>query len=259
MRRQASPRRLGVFIAHRIADSSTPEVDGQVAAWVDGGVTPGSERSSRILIADDEVLVRKGLVSVLRESGYDVVGEMSDATNLVDLVRELRPEVAIVDIRMPPTYTTEGLDAARAIRASLPDVAVLVLSAHIEVEYALDLLGMGGGVGYLLKTRLADAAELTDTLERLRSGGTVIDPALVEELVRARRARDPLDVLSLREREVLALMAEGRSNVGIGRLLEVTPDTVGKHVKSIFKKLQLPTAPDDHRRVLAAIAFLGSQ
>ena len=205
------------------------------------------------------MLVRTGLASVLRESGYDVVGEANDATNLVDLARELRPDVVIVDIRMPPTYTTEGLDAARAIRTSLPELAVLVLSAHIEVEYALELLGTGGGVGYVLKTRLADASDLTDTLERIQDGGTVIDPALVEELVRARRARDPLEVLSGRERDVLARMAEGRSNAGIGRLLWITPGTVEKHVKSIFKKLQLPEADDDHRRVLAVVTFLGSK
>lgn len=204
--------------------------------------------------------MRTGLSSVLRESGYRVVGEANDATNLLGLIREMRADVAIVDIRMPPTYTTEGLDAARAIRTTFPAVAVLVLSAHIEVEYALELLATGGGgLGYVLKTRLADAAELTETLHRIRSGGTVIDPALVEELVRARRARDPLEALSGREREVLALMAEGRSNAGIGRLLWITAGTVEKHVKSIFKKLQLPDAPDDHRRVLAVVAFLGSK
>jgi DNA-binding NarL/FixJ family response regulator len=222
-------------------------------------VTLGGERSPRVVIADDEVLLRKGLASVLRESGYRVVGEAEDATDLVERVRELEADVAIVDIRMPPTYTTEGLDAARAIRATLPEVAILVLSAHIEVEYAMELLGTGGGVGYVLKTRLANVPELTDTIERIRSGGTVIDPALVEELVWARRARDPLEALSGRERDVLALMAEGRSNIGIGRLLWITPGTVEKHVKSIFKKLQLPDAPDDHRRVLAVIAFLGSK
>jgi DNA-binding NarL/FixJ family response regulator len=210
-------------------------------------------------VADDEVLIRGGLASVLRDSGYDVVGEANDAPNLVDRVRELAADIAIIDIRMPPTNTTEGLVAARAIRASLPDVAVLVLSAHIEAEYALDLLGTGGGVGYVLKTRFAHAAELTDTLERIRSGGTVVDPALVAELVRARRVSDPLGALTGRERAVLALMAEGRSNAGIGRLLWIAPGTVEKHMKSIFKKLQLSEAPDDHRRVLAVIAFLESK
>jgi DNA-binding NarL/FixJ family response regulator len=215
--------------------------------------------SARIVIADDEVLLRMGLASLLREAGYDVVGQANDATNLLASVNDLSANVAILDIRMPPSYTTEGLDAARAIRASLPDVAILVLSAHIEVEYALELLATGGGVGYVLKTRLADLDELTDTLERLRSGGTVIDPLLVEELVRARRARDPLSDLTARERDVLALMAEGRSNAGIGRLLWITEGTVEKHVQSIFRKIGLPEAPDDHRRVLAVIAFLGSR
>jgi DNA-binding NarL/FixJ family response regulator len=206
-----------------------------------------------------EVLVRGGLASVLRDSGYDVVGEANDATNLVDRVRELAADIAIIDIRMPPTYTTEGLVAAPAIRASLPDEAVLVLSAHIEAEYALDLLGTGGGVGYVLKTRFAHAAELTDTLERIRSGGTVVDPALVAELARARRVSDPLAALTGRERAVLAPMAEGRSNAGIGRLLWIGPGTVEKHMKSTFAELQLPEAPDDHRRVLAVIAFLESK
>lgn len=222
-------------------------------------MTRSNKRSTRIVIADDEVLLRTGLASVLNESGYAVVGEANHAMNLVNMVRQLRADIAIVDIRMPPTYTTEGLEAARAIRANFSDVAVLVLSAHIEVQYALELLGTGGGVGYVLKTRLADAAELTDTLERIRGGGTVIDPALVEELVRARRARDPLEALTGRERDVLALMAEGRSNTAIGRLLWITPGTVEKHVNRIFKKLQLPDAPDDHRRVLAVVAFLGSK
>jgi serine/threonine-protein kinase PknK len=167
--------------------------------------------------------------------------------------------VAIVDIRMPPTHTTEGLEAARTLRAELPRVAILVLSAHIEVEHAMDLLGAGSGIGYLLKSRVGDVDELCDTLERILSGGSVVDPALVEELVRARRARDPLEELTPRERDVLALMAEGRSNTGIGRILWIAEGTVEKHVRSIFQKLQLPDAPDDHRRVLAVIAFLGAK
>jgi DNA-binding NarL/FixJ family response regulator len=215
--------------------------------------------SARIVIADDEVLLRMGLASLLREAGYDVVGQANDATDLVASVAESGANMAIVDIRMPPSYTTEGLDAARAIRATLPDVAILVLSAHIEVEYALELLSTGRGVGYVLKTRLADVDELTDTIERLGSGGTVIDPLLVDELVRARRVHDPLADLTARERDVLALMAEGRSNAGIGRLLWITEGTVEKHVQSIFRKIELPNAPDDHRRVLAVIAFLGSR
>jgi serine/threonine-protein kinase PknK len=167
--------------------------------------------------------------------------------------------VAIVDIRMPPTHTTEGLEAARTIRDELPKVAILVLSAHIEVEHAMDLLGAGSGIGYLLKLRVGDIDELCDTLDRILAGGSVIDPALVEELVRARRVHDPLEVLTARERDVLALMAEGRSNTGIAGSLWIAEGTVEKHVRNIFQKLQLPDAPDDHRRVLAVIAFLGTQ
>ena len=220
---------------------------------------PEPERAPRVAIADDDVLLREGLSALLREGGYDVVGQAPDADGLIELVREERPDVAIVDIRMPPTHTTEGLEAARTIREELPDVAILVLSAHIEVEHAMDLLGAGRGIGYVLKSRVGDVDELTDTLERIRSGGSVVEPTLVEELVRARRARDPLEDLSARERDVLALMAEGRSNAGIARALWLAEGTVEKHVRHIFQKLQLPAAPDDHRRVLAVIAFLGSK
>jgi len=211
------------------------------------------------VIADDEVLLRQGLAALLREVGYEVVGQATDAAGLVELVRRERPDVAVVDIRMPPTHTTEGLEAARTIREELPEVAILVLSAHIEVDHAMDLLGAGKGIGYVLKSRVGDVDELTDTLERISLGGSVVDPSLVEELVRARRARDPLDELTSRERDVLALMAEGRSNTGIGRSLWIAEGTVEKHVRSIFQKLRLPDAPDDHRRVLAVIAFLGSK
>ncbi len=220
---------------------------------------PEPERAPQVAIADDDVLLRQGLAALLRECGYDVVGQSGDADGLVELVRSAHPDVAIIDIRMPPTHTTEGLEAARTIREELPDVAILVLSAHIEVEHAMDLLGAGRGIGYVLKTRVGDVDELTDTLERIRSGGSVVDPALVEELVRARRARDPLEGLTPREREVLALMAEGRSNAGIAGSLWLAEGTVEKHVRNIFQKLQLPDVPDDHRRVLAVIAFLGSK
>jgi DNA-binding NarL/FixJ family response regulator len=213
----------------------------------------------RVAIADDDVLLRQGLAALLREGGYDVVGQASDAAGLVELVRKEQPDIAIVDIRMPPTHTTEGLEAAQTIRAELPQVAILVLSAHIEVEHAMDLLGAGRGIGYVLKSRIADVEELRETLERICSGGSAIDPALVEELVKARRARDPLEGLTSRERDVLALMAEGRSNTGIARSLWIAEGTVEKHVRSIFQKLRLPDAPDDHRRVLAVIAFLGSK
>jgi serine/threonine-protein kinase PknK len=217
------------------------------------------ERGQRVAIADDDVLLRQGLAALLREGGYDVVGQEGDADGLIDLVRDEQPDIAIVDIRMPPTHTTEGLEAARTIRSELPQVAILVLSAHIELEHAMDLLGAGRGIGYVLKSRLADVDELCQTLDRISSGGSVVDPALVEELVHARRARDPLEDLTARERDVLALMAEGRSNTGIARGLWIAEGTVEKHVRNIFQKLRLPDAPDDHRRVLAVIAFLGSK
>jgi DNA-binding NarL/FixJ family response regulator len=220
---------------------------------------PELERAQRVTIADDDVLLRQGLAALLREGGYDVIGQASDADGLIELVRHEEPDIAIVDIRMPPTHTTEGLEAARTIREELPEVAILVLSAHIEVEHAMDLLGAGRGIGYVLKSRVGDVDELTDTLERICSGGSVVDPALVEELVRARRVRDPLEGLTARERDVLALMAEGRSNTGIAHSLWIAEGTVEKHVRNIFQKLQLPDAPDDHRRVLAVIAFLGSK
>jgi serine/threonine-protein kinase PknK len=219
---------------------------------------PEQELAQRVAIADDDVLLRQGLAALLREGGYDVVGQSNDADGLMEVVRREQPDIAIVDIRMPPTHTTEGLEAARTIRGELPQVAILVLSAHIEVEHAMDLLGAGSGIGYLLKTRVGDVDELCGTLDRISAGRSVIDPALVEELVRARRVRDPLESLTAREREVLALMAEGRSNTGIARTLWIAEGTVEKHVRNIFQKLQLPDAPDDHRRVLAVIAFLGS-
>jgi serine/threonine-protein kinase PknK len=219
---------------------------------------PEGVRTQRVAIADDDVLLRQGLAALLREGGYDVVGQAGDADGLIELMRNEQPEIAIIDIRMPPTHTTEGLEAARTIRDELPEVAILVLSAHIEVEHAMDLLGAGRGIGYVLKSRVGDIDDLRDTLERISSGGTVVDPALVEELVRARRVRDPLEGLTARERDVLALMAEGRSNTGIARSLWIAEGTVEKHVRSIFQKLELPDAPDDHRRVLAVIAFLGS-
>jgi DNA-binding NarL/FixJ family response regulator len=216
------------------------------------------ERARRVVIADDDVLLREGLAALLRERGYYVGRQASDAAGLLKIIELERPDLAIVDIRMPPTHTTEGLEAARTIRQQRPDVAILVLSAYIEVEHAMELLGGGRGIGYLLKSRLGDIDELIGALERITAGGSVVDPALVEELVRARRARDPLQELTARERDVLTLMAEGRSNTGIGRTLWIAESTVEKHVRRIFEKLKLPDAPDDHRRVLAVIAFLGS-
>jgi serine/threonine-protein kinase PknK len=211
---------------------------------------------TRVVLADDDVLLREGLASLLDRSGFEVVGQSSDGHGLIELVREHRPDLAIVDIRMPPGHATEGLDAARVIREELPETAILVLSAHVEIEHATDLLASGERSGYLLKSRVTNVEEFVETLERLVKGASVVDPALVQELVAARRVNDPLDVLTPREREVLSLMAEGRSNAGIARQIWVTEGTVEKHVHSILGKLRLPEAGDDHRRVLAVLTFL---
>jgi serine/threonine-protein kinase PknK len=210
----------------------------------------------RVVVAEDDVLLREGLASLLGRSGFEVAGQAGDGAQLVALVRDALPELVVVDIRMPPTHTTEGLDAARVIRQELPETGILVLSAHVEVEHAMELLAGGRGIGYLLKSRVTDVEDFIDTLQRIAKGGSVVDPALVQELVSARRRNDPLGVLSAREREVLALMAEGRSNAGIGRRLWVTEGTVEKHVRSILAKLSLPETDDDHRRVLAVVTFL---
>ena len=216
---------------------------------------PGQE-GVRVVVADDDVLLREGLASLLTSSGYRVVGQAGQAVELLELVRAEKPELVIVDIRMPPTGTTEGLDAARTIREEMPEVGLVILSAHIAVEHALQLLASGRGVGYLLKTRVTDVSDFLDTLGNIAGGACVIDPALVQELVDMRRRNDPLAMLSPREKEVLALMAEGRSNAGIGRRLWVAEGTVEKHVRSIMTKLDLHEAPDDHRRVRAVITFL---
>ena len=210
----------------------------------------------RAVLAEDDVLLREGLASVLQRSGFEVAGQAGDGVELLALVRDKAPDVVVVDIRMPPTHTTEGLEAARVIRQELPETGILVLSAHAEVEHAMTLLASGRGIGYLLKSRVTDVAEFVDTLERVARGGSVVDPALVQELFYARRRDDPLAVLSAREREVLALMAEGRSNAGIARRIWVTEGTVEKHVRSILAKLTLPETDDDHRRVLAVVTFL---
>jgi DNA-binding NarL/FixJ family response regulator len=211
---------------------------------------------TRVVIADDDVLLREGLASLLVRSRFEVVGQSGDATDLLQLVNDQRPDLAIIDIRMPPTHTTEGLDAARTIRQETPDTAILLLSAHVDVEHALDLLASGERTGYLLKSRVTDVADFVATVERIAKGASVVDPALVQELVAARRIQDPLDELSAREREVLALMAEGRSNAGIAHQLWVTEGTVEKHIHSILRKLPLQDSVDDHRRVLAVLAFL---
>lgn len=210
----------------------------------------------RVVVADDDVLLREGLASLLSAPDYEVVGQAADGDELLRLVREHRPDLVLVDIRMPPTFTTEGLDAAAAIREELPETGILVLSAYVEVDHAMTLLGSGRRVGYLLKSRVVDLEDFLDSIERIARGGSVVDPALVQELVSAQHREDPLDVLSSRERDVLALMAQGRSNAGIAQQLWVTEGTVEKHVRSILLKLDLPEAETDNRRVLAVMRFL---
>jgi DNA-binding NarL/FixJ family response regulator len=222
-------------------------------------MTPGAMEAIRVVIADDDLLVREGIARLLERPPFQVVGQAGEAVELMGLVHEHLPELVILDIRMPPSHTTEGLDAAQAIRAEFPQIGILVLSAHVEVHRAIDLLAEGKGVGYLLKSRVTEVGDFLETLERIAGGGCVIDPGLVKELVAVRRSQDPFDDLTPREREVLRLMAEGRSNAGIARLLVVTEATVEKHVHSILAKLRLSEAPDDHRRVLAVITFLGTQ
>jgi DNA-binding NarL/FixJ family response regulator len=213
-------------------------------------------RTLRVVLADDDVLLREGLASLLERSGLNVVGQAGDGVEVLALVRSTHPDVAIIDVRMPPAHATEGLEAARVIRQELPDTAVVVLSAHVEVDEAMDLLAGGERVGYLLKSRVTNVAEFIETVRRISAGASVVDPSLVQELVRARRRRDPLDVLSPREREVLAHMAEDASNAGIARRIVVSEGTVEKHVRSILTKLDLPESQADHRRVLAVLRFL---
>jgi DNA-binding NarL/FixJ family response regulator len=217
---------------------------------------PGSRAATRVVVADDDVLLREGLASLLDRSGFEVVGKAGDGVELVDLVRSINPEVAIVDIRMPPGHSTEGLEAARLIRQELPETAIVVLSAYVEVEEAMELLAGGERVGYLLKSRVSDVAEFIHTIRTIAAGASVVDPSLVQELVQARRRRDPLDALSPREREVLSLMAEGASNAGIAARIYVSEGTVEKHVRNILMKLDLPETESDHRRVLAVLRFL---
>jgi DNA-binding NarL/FixJ family response regulator len=211
---------------------------------------------TRVVLADDDVLLREGLASLLERAHFLVVGQAGDGPGLLALVRERTPDLVLVDIRMPPTQTTEGLQAAVAIREEYPEIGIVVLSAHVEVEHAMELVATGQRSGYLLKSRVTDVDEFIATLERISRGGSVVDPAIVRELVAAQRVNDPLDELTPREREVLALMAEGRSNAGIAHQLWVTEGTVEKHVRSILAKLRLPETADDHRRVLAVVTFL---
>jgi DNA-binding NarL/FixJ family response regulator len=213
----------------------------------------------RVVIAEDSVLLREGVARILADAGFDVVGQAGTADELLLKVRSYDPDVAIVDIRMPPTHSDEGLRAAQEIREKHPGVGVLVLSQYIEPTYAMELLAESAeGVGYLLKDRISDVRDFADAVRRVGDGGSALDPAIVSQLVGRRRGADPLDALTPREREVLGLMAEGRSNQGIAERLVVTERAVEKHVTSIFSKLRLPAAAEDHRRVLAVLAYLRS-
>jgi serine/threonine-protein kinase PknK len=215
-------------------------------------------RPVRVVLADDNVLLREGVAGLLERAGFQVAGQAGDADGLIALVQTQRPDLVVVDIRMPPGQSTEGLDAAMTIREEFPETGIMVLSAFVHAEHAVKLLSSGRGIGYLLKDRVEDVAEFVQSLQRVADGGVVIDPTLVQELVRTRPGHDPFDTLTAREREVLALMAEGRSNAGIARQIWIAEATVEKHVHSILGKLDLPDSPDDHRRVLAVVAYLSS-
>lgn len=215
----------------------------------------------RVVIADDAVLLREGVVRLLTENGFDVVAAVGDGPALIEAVHRFQPDVSVVDVRMPPSHTDEGLRAAVEIRKRTPNAPILVLSQYVELSYADDLLATvgsraTGGVGYLLKDRVADIADFVDSVRRVAGGGTVLDPQVVAQLLVRRRQADPMSALTPREREVLALMAEGRSNASIARQLVITDGAVEKHVTSIFNKLQLPPDDNDHRRVLAVLTYL---
>jgi DNA-binding NarL/FixJ family response regulator len=222
-------------------------------------VTEVDPRGTRVVVAEDDVLMREGIASLLQRGGYQVVGQAGDGSELMRLVREHQPDLVVVDIRMPPGHRTEGLDAARMIREEWPGTAILILSAYVEVTEAMTLLATGRGSGYLLKSRIGELDDFLDAVARVSRGGSVIDPALVQELIGARDVDDALVELTPREREVLALMAEGYSNAGIGRRLFITESTVEKHVHGIMMKLPVPDTDDVHRRVLAALTFLDAQ
>ena len=213
----------------------------------------------RVVIAEDSVLLREGIARLLEEAGHEVVAQAGDADELLRKATAHRPDIAIVDVRMPPTHTDDGLRAALELRRRMPEVRVLVLSQYVEEGYAQELIGGGAaGVGYLLKDRVADVERFVDAVGRVGEGGSALDPEVVAQLLGRRRHEDPLAELTPREREVLELMAEGRTNAAIARAMVVKPGAVEKHISSIFGKLELPASDDDHRRVLAVLAFLRS-
>jgi DNA-binding NarL/FixJ family response regulator len=213
----------------------------------------------RVVVADDDLLTREGLAALLREAGMDVVGQCASAEDLLLKVRSYKPDVAVVDVRMPPTNTDEGLRAAREIRTRHPETGVLILSQYLEVSLAMRLLAQGAeGLGYLLKDRVTDLGEFTSALRRVADGGSALDPLVVSQLLSRGRDGDPLGALTPREREVLALVAQGRSNKAIAEQLVITVRAVQKHVTSIFDKLDLPASDDDHRRILAVLTYLRS-
>jgi len=214
----------------------------------------------RVAIGDDAVILREGLARLLHEAGFEVVGVAANAEELLALVERSEPDVAIVDIRMPPTHTDEGIRAAKAIHEKRPTTGILVLSQHVHPHYAIELLSIGtDGVGYLLKERVANLNQLSESIRRVGQGDTVLDPAVVSQLVdRRRQADNPLEHLTERELEVLALMAEGRTNKAIAERLFLSEHTIEKHIKNIFATLRLPHSPDDHRRVLAVVTYLDS-
>ena len=250
------PERIFQLIAPDLPAEFPPLRTGDGRSAPEAGARSAA-KSLRVVLADDSVLLREGIARLLTEAGFDVVGQSGDPEDLLLKVRSYSPDVAIVDIRMPPTQTDEGLRAAQEIREAHPNVGVLVLSQYVEPSYAMELLAESAeGVGYLLKDRISDVDEFAAAVRRVAEGGSALDPALVTQLVGRRRQHDPLDELSPREREVLELMAEGRSNQAIGERLFITPRAVEKHITSIFGKLRLPQASEDHRRVLAVLAFL---